>query len=233
MKIIFSRKSPHKESYLRVFNQIQMNNVIEIPLKEGSSQVVRFTDSEITYEGTSIAYIDVAGIKLYSWMNSTTATSSKHNVIQIRAQNGKCIAIKTGGFKVFLIGSSFDTNYRQIADCILQRAGPCLLEKIVRQILTPGNSFRIGSLVFDSKGIAFERSFGAPRFVAWEYRPDVRSTTKWSWLSSGNTTGVLEVSYFYPPSGKLIVVGTTSSQDENGIFVPHICQTINSILHTR
>ncbi len=212
---------------------------LQIPLKPNSKDAVCFDNTSIEYDGVRIPYNDVAGVSFYTYGTQTIMADKKTSKIMIRGYDGRKIVIVIRAFNVLLIGNSFKFNYNQIVEQILNRIGPVLLERLVKQILTPGNIIRIGSFSLDSEGISYAGAFGSVKRAEWHYHPGfyrgVKPSPLWKTLllDTSMTTGVFTISYPYPPTGKMVVIGETSSKDENGIFVPQICNAVNSILKGR
>lgn len=231
------RQATNNAVYSLYSNFDMPQTILQIPLKPNSKDVVSFDDTSIDYDGVRIPYNEVVGVSFYTYNMHATLTDKKTRKLMVRSQDGKKIAITMRAIKVLFIGNSLKFNYDQIVEQILNRIGPGLLERLVRQILTPGNIVRIGSFSFDADGITYVGAFGSVKRAEWQYHPGfhrgVKPSLLWKTLLLDNsiTTGIFPISYLYPPTGKMVVIGEISSKVENGIFVPQICIAVNSILH--
>jgi hypothetical protein len=202
-------------------------NPLEIPLKETSDKRVTFTESSVSFGDVSIAYSDVASIRFGSGKTTTSVTDTTGFMVLIRSVDGAKIDIRTRTIRFSLFGSEPKHNFEKIVAAIFEFIAPELLARTISTIFTPGQHVKIASMIFDSNGITSESFLGSRKRSPWSERPEVRSVTGNNYLTGASYTGIFEVSYFNPLTSKMIVIGKTSSTDENGFLVPHICRIIN------
>jgi hypothetical protein len=48
-----------------------------------------------------------------------------------------------------------------------------------------------------------------------------------------SVSGIIEISFFYPGTGKMIVIGKTTSRAENGCLVPNLINIMNELYRNR
>ncbi len=186
----------------------------EIPVKPNSQRKVVFTDTVIWSDGVELPYNDVVGISFYSGYSQGRLFDSSAGVIILRSASKRLkISIRNVGF--WGAGTSMVNSYAEICQEIMRRVAPLVLKRLVEQILA-GGTVQIGRLTIDSVGITSANALGSRKRATWNLSPEVRTTTKDHWYVAMTRSGVLEVSYFYPPTGKMIAVGTATSRDENG-----------------
>lgn len=202
-------------------------NTLDIPLKENSDKRVSFTESSVIFGNISIAYSDVVGIRFGSGKATTNFTDTAGFFVFIRSVDGSKIEIRSQSIRVSLFGSQPQHNFDKIVSAIFQFIAPSLLIRIISTIFTPDRHVKIASMIFDSNGITSESLLGSRKRSPWSARPEVRSIKGNNYLTGASYTGIFEVSYFNPSTSKMIVIGKTSSSDENGFLVPHICRIIN------
>ncbi len=202
-------------------------NPLEIPLKENSDKRIVFTETSVIFNEISIAYVDVAGVRFGSGKTTTSLTDSSGFMVLIRSINGDKIDIRTKSVRILLVGSEPKHNYDVIVAAILKHIVPSLITRIISTIFTIGQQVQIGSMVFDSNGITSQNFIGSRNRTPWSAKPEVRRISCTNYLTGASYTGIFEVACFNPTTTKMIVIGKTSSTDENGFLVPHMCQIIN------
>ena len=195
-----------------------------------------FSDRAMVYRGKEIAYDDATGIAfsqsnrsgrfLYHNRGSVLVHSPSVGIKMRFAYDGIC----SGGAKwaaMFALDKA--TNYRKISEMVLRQFGPHILARMVATIMQ-GCTARIGSLEFDRKGITNSGVFGTRKRANWGQLPEVRSTSKAPWYSYTSTSGIIEISYQHPPTGQMVVIGTTSSAEKNGCLVTLLIETMKGLL---
>lgn len=202
-------------------------DLLEIPLKENSNKQISFTESSVRFDKVSIPYNDVASIRFSSGKTTTSLTKTTGFMVQIRSVDGSKIDIRSQAIQVSLFGSESKNNFHQIVAALFDFIAPTLLARTVSTILTPGQQVKIASMIFDSCGITSEGFLGMRKRAPWSARPEVRSVKGNNFLTGASYTGIFEVSYFNSLTSKMIVIGKTSSIDENGFLVPYICRILN------
>jgi hypothetical protein len=192
--------------------------------KPSAKELVIFSDTSISYGDTEIRYDDAVGLSFHSMRLSGTVNSSD-SFFGVRSPS-KRIKIKIKNSSFLGLERSLKNNYEEICSTAFQHLATPITNKLFQQIIR-GGSVEIGSLLLDSRGITARGLFGARTRVTWALHPEVRNTQSgFLWMSS--VSGIIEISYFYPPTGKIIVIGKTTSRTENGCLVPNLIHMMNA-----
>lgn len=210
---------------------IKMLQRIPTHKKEGSDEVV-FSEQSVSYRGCEIAYSEAEGLTFSSSSRSVPIRYTSHGKIVVRGTR-ETIKIKISDANVTLGASAIRavlafgtyTNYHTIVELLSRNIGPHIVSRLSMAI-RQGQTVRIGSLEFDVHGITGIGLFGTRRRASWDYSPEVRSTRKAPWYSYTTTSGIIEISYHYPATGAMILIGKTSSAEENGCLVPLLIETV-------
>jgi hypothetical protein len=128
-----------------------------------------------------------------------------------------------------LFGLDNATNYQKISEFVVRRFGPQIVSRMIAAVIA-GRTVRIGSLEFDRKGVSSSGIFGTRKRANWAQLPEVRSARRAPWYSYTSTSGIIEISYQHPPTGQMIVIGRTSSAEENGCLIPLLIEAVGSQL---
>lgn len=206
-----------------------------IPTFVDGSDFVTFSDQAVGYRGEEIAYNDAIGISFSSACRAGNLIYQARSRVIIRSHSKKLkISMSKFGCSTTIavldsIAFNEKTNYGAILEAVMHNIGANLLARFISSILQ-GGTVQIGPFEFDLNGITSKGVFGSRKRAGWEYAPEVRSTTKSKWYISSEKSGILEVSYYYPPTGKIISIGSVTSEDENGCLVPILIKAIRARL---
>lgn len=202
-----------------------------IPLKPNSAREVVFTDVTVSSDGITIPYSDILGITFYPGYSRGPYFDSSAGILILRSAATRLkIAIRNFSFQGHDVREV--SNYSRICEEVMTRITPTVLQRLAATILS-GGTVTIGSLAVDPSGITCTSMFGGRRRATWDLSPEVRNTSKEHWYAAATQSGILEVSYFYPPTGKMIVVGSVTSRDENGCVLPTLIRFMTALHKSR
>lgn len=199
-----------------------MNNTqhIRIPLKPGSKSAINFDECSVSCEGTTLRYDEIVGITFYSGKYDGVISNSA-GVIILRSFSDR-LKITIRNFSILgYLDTGKVSNYFAICQEVMKRIAPFVLTRLGSKVVN-GHAITIGSFTLESSGITFSGMLGTRRRATWNLRPEVRNMVKRPWYNQATHSGILEVSYFYPPTGKMVTVGSVTSRDENGCLLPHL-----------
>ena len=202
-----------------------------IPLKPDSNRMVVFTDNNVSSNDITIPYGDILGITFYSGYSRGRFIYRSAGILILRSAATRLkIAIRNFSFWEHDVNEV--SNYTKICEEVMTRIGPTVLQRLATDILA-GRTVTIGSLAVDSAGVTCTGMFGGRRRATWDLSPEVRNTFKDHWYVAMTQLGVLEVSYFYPLTGKMIAVGSVTSRDENDCLLPTLIRFMTALNRSR
>lgn len=196
----------------------------EIPLKPGSNDLVIIDSDTIAFKNWKVRIEDITGLAFGS--KSTTGYVSNSGAHVSVHTASSCYKIATIHFGVLGLLEGKD-NMHQIMDAVRQAVGPFLVRNILTYIFDQGTPVDIARFTLDHSGLAYRGITGTTK-IPWNFKPSFRTTTKTRWLTGGTIHGVQEVVYFNPQTGKNAALGTVTSADINGCFLPNILEIISS-----
>ena len=193
--------------------------------KPSAKEPIIFHDDFVSYGDATIRYDEATGLAFHSLRLSGTVNSfdgfvdirSSHQRIRLKIRNSSLLGLER----------SMKNRYEEICSEAFGHLARPITNRLVAEFQR-GNPVRVGSITFDGSGITVERPFRRRRRVTWDLRPEVRSTGSGFLLSS--VSGIIEISYFCPGTGKMVVAATTSSRVENGCLVPELVRRISSFV---
>ena len=213
-----------------------------IPTNINGTENVELSANAISFKGVHIQFTKCVGISFGPGFSSQPFLYQASAVIRVRSesQSVKIPFLKQGFKSPMRRWPTFEelraldthTNYRRISWDLLRMVAPHIVNRLVSRILS-GQTVTIGKLAFDLNGITSASFFGARKRAAWSDNPEVRSISKTLWYTVGTTSsGIIEVAYHYPPTGAIITIGSVTSMDENGCFVPGIIDLMKTQLNS-
>jgi hypothetical protein len=204
---------------------------IEIPVKPNSNKKIVFADTVVSFGGRSLRYDEIVGVRFASRYTSGVVQvipfATATGVVILRSAS-KRLKISIRNFRFLPFEPSSVSNYSQICQQVMEKIVPFVLLRLVREILG-GGTIHIGRFDIDFNGVTFNLRVGGRRRATWDLSPEIRATAKDHWYVAMTQSGILEVSYFYPPTGKMIVVGHVTSGDENGCVLSSVLSFMNDL----
>lgn len=196
--------------------------------KPSAKEPIIFHNDFVSYGDITIRYEDATSLTFHS-LRLYGTVNSFDGFVDIRSWNAR-IKLKIRNSSWLGLEPSMKNRYEEICSEAFRYCARPIADKLMAEFHR-GNPVRVGSITFDRTGLTDERPFRSRRRATWDLHPEVRSTGSGFLLSS--VSGIIEVSYFYPGTGKMVVVATTSSRVENGCVVPELLRRINSWYDTQ
>ena len=200
---------------------------VTIPLKPNSDRTIVFAEDKVSSGGVTVRYDTILGVTFYAGYKSNRFLDQSAGVLILRSAPTR-LKIVIRNFSFWGHDVSKVSNYAQICEEVMTRIAPHVLRRLAMGILN-GRTVTIGSLSIDSARVTCAGRFGGRRRATWDLSPEVRTTIKDRWYVATTQSGILEISYFYPPTGRMIVVGSATSRDENGCLLPTLIRFMTAL----
>lgn len=186
-----------------------------VSTREKRGRVVEFVDGVVYFNGGQMPVECVRAVAFGSKQETTPLFNSLTSFCTLRSESVDLVIQEAQTTALFLIPQD---NMGAIGRKLAEVCSDTVVRYCIRDVIGSGFDLRIGGLILNHRGIRSAsklRNFS----VGWTMNPVIQDVGPRSTLL-GTRHGVSEVVCFDPSRSKQVVLGSFSSGDFNGAYLP-------------